>query len=150
MSLKQMFRKLPKHQPVAIDREMIISENVEMFVPILVGVSRGEENRIQIYECLATVRTEIAPERNLPAVAIALCDLLRPGVNHDRQGNFPRRQQVAQRPHVLQRSRDAAAHTKRLIAIADVEAGNRPTDAGVIGVDRPPPVAEKGLNRSLD
>ena len=68
---------------------MIVSENEEVLVPVLVGISRGEESRKQVDERLAPALTEIAPERNLPAVTIALRDLLRPGIDHDGQGNIP-------------------------------------------------------------
>src|ERR1700675_3328130 len=103
-----MPRKLAKHHPVAFDREMIVPENVAMFVPALVGIGGGEERRIQIDERLAATRTEIAPQRNLAAVAIALRDLLCPGVNDDGQGNMMSRQQIGKPAHVLERSFDAA------------------------------------------
>src|SRR5450759_2546685 len=141
-----MFCHLPKHEPVAFSRIMIVSKDEEMFVPVPVGIGRGEERRKQVDECLAAALTKLAPERNLPTVAVSLRDLLRPRVYDDRQGNIPGRQQVGQRPNVLQGSRDAAVNSERLIGITDVEARNGPADAGVISVDRPSPVAEKGLD----
>src|SRR5258705_3747933 len=141
---------LHKHEPVASCREMIISENEEMFIPILVGISGGEEDRKQVYERLTTTLTELAPQGNLSTVTIPLRKLLRPRVDDDRQGNIPSRQQFGQSPHVLQGSRGTPLNSKRLITIADVEARNRPADAGVIGIDRPSPVAEKGLNERLE
>lgn len=141
---------LHEHEPVATRREMIVSENEEMFIPILVGISGGEEDRKQVYERLATPLTELAPQGNLPTVTIPLRKLLRPRVYDDRQGNIPSRQQFGQSPHVLQGSRDTTLNSKRLITTAGVEARNRPADAGVIGIDRPSPVAEKGLNGLLE
>src|SRR5260370_16019884 len=114
-ALKQMSCKFMNNEPVAGCRVMIVTENVEMCVPVLVGVSGGEDDRKQVDECLAAAGAKIAPERDLPAVAIALRDLRRPGVNHDRQGDIAGCQQVAQRPHVLQGPGDAAFNAERLI-----------------------------------
>src|SRR5271166_1266065 len=73
---RRLLKKTPcqflKHEPVAGRREMIVAENVEMLVPVLVGASRGEEDRKQVDERLAPALAELAPERNLPAVTIAL------------------------------------------------------------------------------
>src|ERR1700676_4043265 len=108
---------LLKHEAVTRRRKMIVAQNVEMFVPVLVGFGRGEEDRKQVDERLAAALTEFAPERHLPAVAISLRKLLSPGINHDRQGNISRRQQIGQRLHVLQRSCATTLHAKRLVVV---------------------------------
>src|SRR5664279_5607245 len=148
--LKQMPCKLLKHQSVTSRREMIVAENEKMFVPVLVCVSRGEEDRKQVDERLAPALAEPAPERHLPAVAVALRQLLRPGIYHDRQWNISSCQQIGEGPHVLQGSCDAALNAKRLIGATDVQAWRCPADAAVIGIERPSSVAEQRLNRSLD
>ena len=76
---EQAFRHLFEYHPVAGGGEMIVADNVETFVPVLVGSGCGEEGRVQVDECLAASLAEVAPQRNLPAVAIALRNLLRPG-----------------------------------------------------------------------
>ena len=35
---------LLKHEPVTRRRKMIVAQNVEMFLPVLVGFGRGEED----------------------------------------------------------------------------------------------------------
>src|ERR1700687_2640823 len=94
---------LAKHEPVAGRREMKVAQNKEMLIPFLVGIGGGEEGRKQVDKRLAPALTKLAPEGDLAAVAVALRDLLRPGVNDDGQGNIPGREQIVQRPHVLQR-----------------------------------------------
>src|SRR4051812_20165991 len=85
---KQMPCKLLKHQSVTGLREVIVSEVEEVFVPVLARFSRGKEHRKQVDECFASAFAEFAPQGNLPAVAIALRQLLRPGIYHDGQRNI--------------------------------------------------------------
>src|SRR5665647_2257334 len=131
---KQIFRNLLKHEAVTRRREMVVTQNEEVLIPILVCIGRGEEGGIQIDERLAPAGAKIAPQRNLPAVAVALRKLLRPGIHYDAQGNVSGFQQISQRPHVLQRSRDTRVYSERLIIMADIEARNGPADAGVVGI----------------
>src|SRR3981081_3201379 len=147
---KQMSCKLPKHQPVTSGRKMIVSQNEKMFVPVPVGFGRGEEDRKQVDELLAPALTEFAPQRNLPAVTISLRKLLGPGIDHDRQGNISRRQQIGHSPHVVQGSRDAALNSKRLVVAGDVQARNYPAHPRRMRIEPPWPVADKGLNRPLE
>src|SRR6266481_4544808 len=111
---KQPFWQLAEHEPVAFCRIMVLAENKEVFVRGPVGIGGGKEHREQIDEGLAAAGAELAPKRYLPAVAVALRQLLSPGIDHDGQRNLLRRQQVGERPHVLQRPRNAALDAERL------------------------------------
>src|SRR5215475_5923016 len=55
------FRKLLEHDPVALRGEMVVAEDVEMLVPVLVGIACREEHREQVDEGLAVTGAEIAP-----------------------------------------------------------------------------------------
>src|SRR5439155_8922073 len=99
---------LPRHQLIAFSREVIVADDVEPFIPALVGLACREEHRKQVDEGLAALLAEIAPQRDLTAVAIALRDLLRPGIDDDGQRNVSRSQEIGELSHVLQRAPDAA------------------------------------------
>src|SRR5262249_46150951 len=72
------------HQGVAGRGEVIVADDVETLVPVPVGFARPEQCREQVDERLAMLLlAEPAPKRDLPAVAIALRDLLRPGIDDD-------------------------------------------------------------------
>jgi hypothetical protein len=90
-ALKQMPGYFQKQEAVAGRRVVIVAQDEEMFVPVLVGRRRREERQEQADERLAAARTELAPQRDLPAVVIALRQLLRSGIDHDRQRNVSRR-----------------------------------------------------------
>jgi hypothetical protein len=58
---QEPLRQLLEHDAVALRGEMIVAQDVEVFVPILVGIAGGEERREQIDEGLAVSRAEVAP-----------------------------------------------------------------------------------------
>src|SRR5262249_38060445 len=106
------------HQGVAGRGEVIVADDVETLVPVPVGFARPEQCREQVDERLAMLLlAEPAPKRDLPAVAIALRDLLRPGIDDDRQRDISRSQQVGELAHVLQRALDAAIDAERLVIV---------------------------------
>src|SRR6266550_47298 len=93
---QQALRELLEQHPVSGGGKMIVAEDIKMLVPILVGICGGEIDRKQVDERLAAGRTKVSPQRDLPAVAVVLRDLLRPGVDHNGERNAAARQQVGQ------------------------------------------------------
>ena len=60
-SRHQALPELLEHHAVAGGGEVIVAENIEVLVPVLVGIARRKEGREQIDEGLAVPGAEIAP-----------------------------------------------------------------------------------------
>src|ERR1700751_74709 len=93
-SRHQTLPELLEHHAVAGSREVVVAENIEVLVPVLVATGGGEIGREQIDKALAMAEKKIPPQRDLAAVAVVLRDLLRPGIDHDGQGNAAARQGI--------------------------------------------------------
>src|ERR1700730_5527471 len=128
---------------------MVVAEDIKAFVPILVAVGDGEVGRKQVDERLAAVRTEIPPQPDLAAVAVVLRDLLRPGIDDDRQRNAAACQQIRQLAHVLKRPFDSALDPEWAES-GEVGVGKRPANSLLVMLDGPPAVAEPGLDPALE